>query len=260
MRTALTENSEILLQEIGTQKPFRFKILETVGMGASCIVYTAVYEDAEKNQIFVRLKECYPAGVEISRNQKQELVISDTESFQKELQHFTDGYQNQLKFRTIPESMNSISNIQGIYQGNHTKYIAMSCQNGISLKQEDLNRLKCYEHDGWKPLKITETDLHEIFNGHYAGFETPDVAKKQVSLDMSYYNWTPPVLLEDENDDDTGVRCSSPLVYGDENPIYGMEIYVPSRPGVDIDIIRQLVGNLVVSQILSILTIPISLC
>ena len=114
---------------------------------------------------------------------------------------------------------------------------------GSDVKQEDMNRLKCYEHDGWKPLKITETDLHEIFNGHYAGFETPDVAKKQVSLDMSYYNWTPPVLLEDENDDDTGVRCSSPLVYGDENPIYGMEIYVPSRPGVDIDIIRQLVGN-----------------
>ena len=29
---------------------------------------------------------------------------------------------------------------------------------GSDVKQEDLNRLKCYEHDGWKPLKITETD------------------------------------------------------------------------------------------------------
>ena len=65
---------------------------------------------------------------------------------------------------------------------------------GSEVKLEDLNRLLCYEHDGWKPLKITEADLLEIFKGHYAGFETPAIAKKQVSLDMSYYNWTPPIL------------------------------------------------------------------
>ena len=98
---------------------------------------------------------------------------------------------------------------------------------GTEIKQEDLNRLQCYEHDGWKPLKITENDLQEIIKGHYAGFETPVIAKKQVSLDMSYYNWTPPITSEDDSDEDSGVRCSSPLVYGDDNPIYGMEIYVP---------------------------------
>lgn len=114
---------------------------------------------------------------------------------------------------------------------------------GNDVKQEDLNRLKCYEHDGWKPLKITETELLDILNGHYVGFETPTVSKKQVSIDMSYYNWTPPVLSENENEDDTGLRCSSPLIYGEENPVYGMEIYVPNRPSTDIDIIRQLVGN-----------------
>lgn len=114
---------------------------------------------------------------------------------------------------------------------------------GEDVRQDDLNRLLCYEHDGWKPLKITEADLQEIFKGHYAGFETPPVAKKQVSLDMSYYNWTPPVLSDEEGDEDTGVRCSSPLVYGEDNPIYGMEIYVPSRPNTNMNIIRQLIGN-----------------
>lgn len=114
---------------------------------------------------------------------------------------------------------------------------------GSDVKQEDLNRLKCYEHDGWKSLKITESDLQEIFKGHYAGFETPSVAKKQVSLDMSYYNWTPPVLTEEDSDEDSGVRCSSPLIYGDSNPIYGMEIFVPNRENTDMGIIRQLVGN-----------------
>lgn len=114
---------------------------------------------------------------------------------------------------------------------------------GSDVKPEDLNRLKCYEHDGWKPLKITESDLQDIFKGHYAGFETPAVAKKQVSLDMSYYNWTPPVLSEEDSDEDSGIRCSSPLVYGDDNPIYGMEIYVPNKPNTDMGILRQIIGN-----------------
>ena len=114
---------------------------------------------------------------------------------------------------------------------------------GNDVKQEDLNRLKCYEHDGWKPLKIAEADLQEIFRGHYSGYETPEVATKHVSIDMSYYNWTPPTLSEEDGDEETGVRCSSPLVYGDDNPIYGLEIYVPERLDIDMGVIRQLVGN-----------------
>ena len=114
---------------------------------------------------------------------------------------------------------------------------------GNDVKQEDLNRLKCYEHDGWRPLKITEVDLQEIFKGHYSGYETPEVAIKQVSIDMSYYKWTPPTLSEEDDEEDTGVRCSSPLVYGDDNPIYGLEIYVPQRPNAHMGVIRQLIGN-----------------
>ena len=114
---------------------------------------------------------------------------------------------------------------------------------GGDVKQQDLNRLQCYEHDGWKPLKISEADIHQIFNGHYSGYETPPVMKKQVSLDMTYYYWTPPVFTKTKDDEDSGVRCSSPLIYGEENPIYGLEIYIPSRPGVDMSLIRQIIGN-----------------
>ena len=113
---------------------------------------------------------------------------------------------------------------------------------GSEVRQEDLNRLLCYEHDGWKPLKINESELQEIFNGHYSGYETPQAPIKQVSIDMTYYNWTPP-LLSDEDNEETGIRCTSPLVYGEDNPIYGMEIYVPNRPNTDMGIIRQIIGN-----------------
>lgn len=115
---------------------------------------------------------------------------------------------------------------------------------GSDVKQETLNRLLCYEHDGWKPLKIKEAELHDIFKGHNSRYETPSEVKKQISIDMSYYNWTPPIYAKDDNDDDdTGIRCSSPLVYGEDNPITGMEIYVPNRPNTDMSIIRQLIGN-----------------
>ena len=62
---------------------------------------------------------------------------------------------------------------------------------------------------------------------------------------MSYYYWTPPVYSDEEDEDDegTGVRCSSPLVYSDGNPIYGMEIYVPNRPNKDMRVLRQIIGN-----------------
>lgn len=115
---------------------------------------------------------------------------------------------------------------------------------GSDVKQETINRLLCYEHDGWKPLMIKEKDLLDIFNGHYAGYETPPLLKKKISIDMSYYNWTPPVYIKNDNDiDDTGVRFSSPLVYGEDNPISGMEIYVPNRQDADKGVIRQLIGN-----------------
>ena len=115
---------------------------------------------------------------------------------------------------------------------------------GSDIKRDDLNRLTCYEHDGWKFLKISENDLHKIFNGNYANYYTPETPIKQVSIDMNYYHWTPPVISDDGGDEDNvGVRCSSPLVYGEKNPIYGMEIYVPNRTDANMNVIRQLIGN-----------------
>lgn len=114
---------------------------------------------------------------------------------------------------------------------------------GSDVKQDDLNRLSCYEHDGWHPLQITETQLQEIFNGHYNEYMTPEVAQKCISIDLSYYNWVPPVV-EDEEDTKTTMRCTSPLVYGEKNPIYGLEIFVPDIPGVNMNVFRQIIGNL----------------
>lgn len=114
---------------------------------------------------------------------------------------------------------------------------------GKDVKQEVWNRLLMYEHDGWHPLRINEEDLLSIFSGNYDGFETPTHAKKSIHLDISYYNWTPLYLDLTDEDCKGGIRLSSPLVYGDKNPIYGLEIYVPEIPGVDMNTFRQIIGN-----------------
>jgi hypothetical protein len=42
----------------------------------------------------------------------------------------------------------------------------------------------------------------------------------------------------------TGIRNSSPLVYGEENPICQKEIYVPEMAGKNTGVLYQIIGNL----------------
>lgn len=185
MKQALQENTEITLCETGTDKQLCFKILNIIGMGASCIVYTASYTDSEGNTFTVRLKECYPSGLEITRNSAMELVVPEkcNDAFEKYTQRFTDGYRRQLKFRQNPESMNSISNIQGIFEGNNTKYIVMSCQNGISIDETELSL-----YDIFRVLKAVTV---QIDNFHKNNFLYLDLKPENVIL----YPETPELVM-----------------------------------------------------------------
>lgn len=137
MRKPIENGTIIRLNEVGTDKKYDFKIKEMIGMGGSCIVYTAVYTDPENNRFYVRLKELYPEWLDIERESLAISVPDEKSSdFAEAMQQFTEGYKKQIQFRELPESMNSIANIQGIYKGNNTKYIAMSCQNAVPLSAD----------------------------------------------------------------------------------------------------------------------------
>lgn len=183
MRTPIKTGSVILLHEVGSAKEFSFTIKEIIGMGGSCIVYTAVYCDAENNRFPVRLKECCPEWIESDRNDTA-LSVSDeyAAEFETALQQFTDGYQKQMLFREQPQNMNSIANVQGIYEGNGTKYIAMSCQNAVQLPDD----MSLYDI-----FRVIRAVTLQIANFHDNGYLYLDLKPQNVMV----YPETPEMVM-----------------------------------------------------------------
>lgn len=136
MKKPLEIGAAIRLYETGTDNIADFRITELIGIGGSCIVYTAERTDGGGNKFSVRLKEFYPNEVEIERS-GTELIISNKKAFNDMLTYFTSGYTKQLELRDNPDQMNSISNVQGVYMGNNTKYVAISCNAGACLTAEN---------------------------------------------------------------------------------------------------------------------------
>lgn len=182
MRTPLKVGTVIQLNEIGTKKSYDFKITEFIGEGGSCIVYTAIYTDSEDNKFMVRLKEFYPKWLEIAREQNA-LVIEDSDKFNDALRQFTEGYRKQMQFRTMPDSMNSIANIQGIYEGNNTRYIAMSCQNAIFIDDADWALYDIF--------RVIRAVTLQIANFHDNGYLSLDLKPQNVML----YPETPEMVM-----------------------------------------------------------------
>ena len=115
---------------------------------------------------------------------------------------------------------------------------------GKNPNEDSLKRFALNVHDGYHAKMISEDKLYEYLAGQFTEEDmVPDVVEKCINLDYSYYEWTAPVI----NGKTYVTRVSSPLSYDPEfciNPISRKEIYVPAIPGVDMNVFRQIIGNL----------------
>ena len=115
---------------------------------------------------------------------------------------------------------------------------------GNNPNEDSMKRFSLNEHDGYHAIMISEDKLYEFLAGQFTEEDlVADKVEKRLHLDKNYYNWTAPVI----NGKTFVSRVSSPLKYnadGHENPISQKEIYVPDFPNVDMDVIRQMIGNL----------------
>lgn len=143
-----------------------FEIKSIIGYGSSCAVYFAEFTD--KNGICTEhlLKEYNPNKLELYRNESGALFADnedDLEAFKSGLLRFESGYKKQLGIRKLHETKNTTSNIQGIYEGNGTKYIDMTCFNGTTYD-------KIRETSLYDLLRRIKTIIQTIKHYHDNGF------------------------------------------------------------------------------------------
>ncbi len=109
-----------------------YRISREIGRGGSCIVYDASYTDNLGNFKLVRVKECYPHAMQLTRDENGMLLPSsrDQEAFETAKQRLIDAYRKNHELFTLEDLTNAVSNASDIYHANGTVYIVSVYLNG----------------------------------------------------------------------------------------------------------------------------------
>lgn len=107
--------------------------------------------------------------------------------------------------------------------------------------EDEIKRISLNEHDGFYPTRISEEELYSILSG--AVTRSFDKIIKKINITYDYYNWEAPVI----KDQVFVSKVSSPIIYdmtNGSNSLAGKEIFVPDFENVNMNIFRQLIGNI----------------
>lgn len=115
---------------------------------------------------------------------------------------------------------------------------------GSNPHEATLRRWELNAHDGYTATKITEAKLYELMDGIFSDEDTKMCkTTKKLDLDFSYYEWKAPII----NGKEFVSRTSSPFIYPDIdgfNTLIEKEIYIPEISGINMNALRQVVGNI----------------
>ena len=179
-RIPLQSGIEIVLNKNDSSGMARFRIIETAGFGASCVVYSATDIETENNR--VRIKEYYPANLNIGRNPDHSLAVEGNMHFRQGMDRFVNGYHQQIRLRNCDEMTNTTSNVQGVYFGNNTIYTVLTYNYGQSydmVEDDSLNFI----------FRIARAAAKSIKNYHANGLLHLDIKPSNIfvmpeSVDM----------------------------------------------------------------------------
>lgn len=113
---------------------------------------------------------------------------------------------------------------------------------GKNVPEDCIKRYELNSHDGYKAVMITEQQLYALMRGEES-IEIPKTITKHIDLDYSYYEWNAPVI----NGRVFTTRVSSPMKFNMTSvlsPVARKEIYLPDMDGLDMAVLRQIIGNL----------------
>lgn len=113
-----------------------YTIDTVIGDGATCIVYSAYYEDNLGLPHHVNIKECYPYNADVIREGETLVWMSENERIQKQLS-FTTTYKKLMN----NQKGNYIVHAFDIGRCNETLYIVMDANDGVTFDNDNANNL-----------------------------------------------------------------------------------------------------------------------
>ena len=116
----------------------QYTITEELGRGAGCIIYNAIYPDSTGCRHIVRIKECYPYNMEISRLEDGTLKAAEPykTAFADAKIKFRDAYSKNVALKNTLGLINSTVDVMDIYEYGNTLYSVMGCIEGEDYRRD----------------------------------------------------------------------------------------------------------------------------
>ena len=140
-RIPLERNTEL---GIKNQDGRQYFIESVNGEGGSCIVYDGYYINNAGKRSSVKIKECYPYKLHLTRSEtgKHEVSDSEREEFERCKAWFRQAFEMANELHETAELVNTTANVWDIYEWNHTVYIISSYAEGKTLAETEFSSLK----------------------------------------------------------------------------------------------------------------------
>ncbi len=142
-----------------------YTIVREIGRGGACVVYDASYTDNLGNFKLVRIRECCPHAMRITRDQEGTLrpFPRDSEAFENAKHRLTEAYRRNHELFSIESLTNCVENSSNIFEANGTVYIVSVYLNGRTFAEYQGKTL----HDCLSLLLAVSRVLRRI---HEAGY------------------------------------------------------------------------------------------
>ena len=180
-RKALEREYELkLYNETGMADGYVYIIDELIGRGGSCLVYNAEYKDKMKKPHRVRVKECYPFGLNLKRDDENGLhcKAEEKEQFLEEIKKFENAYERYAEICEKKEIRNSLVTAREIGDANNTVYYVMNYSEGESYSE-------------WEKKNCVNLDRESLKSFFKMVYKVSDIIGKIHNNEMLYLDLKP---------------------------------------------------------------------
>lgn len=162
-----------------------YTIGDVVGMGGSCIVYDGYYINNVGKKNTVRIKECFPYRLQITRAEDGTLCIPDGKSkqFKEYVERLSQSFDVANELHQTSGLVNQTSNVFDLYEANHTHYIVTSYVEGCTLENIAFETLG-------DAVRVALSTAKAVANIHAKGYLYLDIKPENILM----YEETPELI------------------------------------------------------------------